>query len=98
MPSDLNEQVVSWLSMPATYSPPPARVEVIETHISWVFLAGDLVFKLKKPVKFDFLDFGTVEARERACHDEVRLNRRLAPDIYLGVVPITRQVHMAASV
>jgi uncharacterized protein len=93
MPSDLNEQIVSWLSTPTTYSPPPARVEVIETHISWVFLAGDFVFKLKKPVKFDFLDFSTAEARERACHDEVQLNRRLAPDTYLGVVPITWNVH-----
>lgn len=64
-------------------------MELKETHISWVFLAGELVFKLKKPVKFDFLDFSALELREQACRDELRLNRRLAAEIYLDVVPIT---------
>jgi aminoglycoside phosphotransferase family enzyme/predicted kinase len=63
-------------------------VEHIETHISDVFLTGSYAYKLKKPVKFDFLDFSTVQAREHACREEVRLNRRLAPDTYLGVVPV----------
>lgn len=75
---------------PGFYPHRPAEVNVVETHISWVFLAGDLVYKCKKPVRFDFLDFSTLELRKQACEDEVRLNRRLAPDTYLGVVPVTQ--------
>ncbi len=63
--------------------------ELIETHISWVFLGPSEVFKVKRPVDFGFLDFTTIEARRRACDAEVRLNRRLAPDVYLDVVPVT---------
>lgn len=66
-------------------------VERIETHISQVFLVGDRVYKLKKPVRFDFLDFESLAARESACREEVRLNRRLAPDVYLRVVPVTKR-------
>jgi aminoglycoside phosphotransferase family enzyme/predicted kinase len=62
---------------------------VVETHVSYVVFIGDLVYKLKKPVVTDFLDFGTVEARRAACEAEVRLNRRLAPDVYLGVATVT---------
>jgi len=57
--------------------------------MSWVFLAGDRVYKLKKPVKYPFLDFSTLSAREADCRVEDRLNRRLAPDVYLGVVPLS---------
>lgn len=57
--------------------------------MSWVFIAGDRVYKLKKPVRFPFLDFTTLSARENDCREEVRLNRRLAPEVYLGVVPLT---------
>ena len=60
-------------------------IEVHETHISWVFLAGDRVYKLKKPVVLDFVDYGTASRRRQMCREEVRLNRRLAPDVYLGV-------------
>lgn len=63
--------------------------ERIETHISWVFLGEDEVFKLKKPLDLGFLDFTTLERRKRACDAEVELNRRLAPGVYLGVVPVT---------
>ena len=63
--------------------------ELIETHISWVFLGDSEVFKVKRPVNFGFLDFTTAGARHEACQAEVDLNRRLAPDVYLGVVPIT---------
>ena len=66
-----------------------AGFELIETHISWVFLAESDVFKVKRPVDFGFLDFTTVEARRRACEAELRLNRRLAPGVYLGLVPVT---------
>ena len=57
--------------------------------MSWVFLAGDKVYKLKKPVRFAYLDFSTLARREAACRAEDRLNRRLAPDVYLGIVPLT---------
>lgn len=70
---------------PAFHLDGPDPVELIETHISWVFLAGPLAYKVKKPVVFPFLDYGTVERRRALCHEEVRLNRRLAPGIYRGV-------------
>ncbi len=83
------EAKVRFLSEPASYDHAPADVLVTETHMSWVFLAGDLVYKLKKPVRFPFLDFTTLAAREENCREEVRLNRRLAPQTYLGTVPLT---------
>lgn len=64
-------------------------VEVVETHISWVLLAGDYAYKVKKPVDFGFLDFRTLAARRHFCDEEIRLNRRLAPQIYLDVVAVT---------
>jgi len=76
---------------PAAYPHRPARVDILQTHISYIFLAGDLVYKVKKPVAFDFLDFSTLEKRRYFCDQEVLLNRRLAPRIYLGVEPITSQ-------
>jgi hypothetical protein len=62
---------------------------LIETHISWVLLTGPFAYKIKKPVDLGFLDFTALEARRRFCEEEIRINRRLAPEIYLGVVPIT---------
>ena len=73
------------MARPETYPGRPESVEVRETHISWVFLAGDRAYKLKKPVRLPFLDYGTVERRREMCDEEVRLNRRLAPRVYLGV-------------
>lgn len=75
---------------PGAYPAPerPATVTMAETHISWLLFAGDFVYKVKKPVDYGFLDFTTLELRRRFCHDEVRLNRRLSPDVYLGVVEI----------
>jgi len=81
---------VELLSNAATYGPSVAAVETVETHMSLVFLAGDCVYKLKKPVAYPFLDFGSLAARARSCADELRLNRRLAPDVYLGLSRITR--------
>lgn len=80
---------VAFLSSPTAYSPVPPDVQAEESHMSWVFLAGERVYKLKKPVRYPFLDFGTLAAREHNCREELRLNRRLAPDTYLGVVPLT---------
>ena len=79
---------LAFLSRPESYRPAPAEVVRRETHMSWVFLAGERVYKLKKPVRFPYLDFSTIGRRERACRAELRLNRRLAPDIYLDVVPL----------
>src|SRR5262249_54057755 len=74
---------------PAAYLHPVGTVEVRQTHISVVFLAGDRAYKVKKPVEMGFLDFRELESRRRCCEDEVRLNRRLAPGVYLGVVGVT---------
>jgi len=82
---------VDFLSRPEAYDPPPRDVMRRETHMSWVFLAGERVYKLKKPVRFPYLDFSTLTRREAACRAELRLNRRLAPDTYLGVVPLTQK-------
>lgn len=84
---------VEFLSRPASYPNFVTRVEVIETHMSWVFLAGASVYKFKKPVRRDFADFSTLAARWRNCEEEVRLNRRLAPDVYLDVVPLMLSEH-----
>ena len=81
--------LIAGLSKPAAYPFPVSEIEVCQTHISAVFLAGDVVYKVKKPVKLPFLDFSTLELRRHFCEEEVRLNRRLAPDVYLGVVPVT---------
>ncbi|MBI5900597.1 MAG: AAA family ATPase [Rhodocyclales bacterium] len=64
------------------------KVELIETHASWLLLAGDLVWKIKKPVTLPFLDYGSLQKREACCRAELRLNLRLAPNLYLDVVPI----------
>jgi len=76
------------LARPGAYPHPVDRVELCQTHISAVFLAGPFAYKIKKPVNFGFLDFSTLERRRHFCHEEVRLNRRLAPEVYLGVVPV----------
>jgi len=64
------------------------EVQLIETHISWVLLTEHHAYKLKKPVRLDFVDFSSLAARKQACEDELRLNRRMAPDLYLGVLPV----------
>ena len=83
-----HELLVVGLLRPAAYPHPVARVERIETHISTVLLAGDYAYKLRKPVNLGFLDFSTLERRQRDCEEELRLNRRSAPGLYLDVVPI----------
>ena len=82
------DEKVSFLKGPEAYGDRPIAVQAKETHMSWVFVAGDRVFKLKKPALSPFLDFRTLAAREHNCREEMRLNRRLAPDVYLGVVPL----------
>jgi uncharacterized protein len=82
--------LVDGLLRPEAYPWRPAAVELVETHVSWVFLAGDRVVKVKKPVDYGFVDHTTFESRRRSCEDEVRLNRRVTDGVYLGVVPIVR--------
>ncbi|MGE5107420.1 MAG: hypothetical protein ACM3H8_07740 [Sphingobacteriales bacterium] len=79
---------ISFLKQPGAYSHPVKKVETKETHMSWIFLVNDVVYKFKKPVMYRFLDFRTLEARLKNCMEEIRLNKRLAGDIYLGVVPL----------
>jgi aminoglycoside phosphotransferase family enzyme/predicted kinase len=82
--------LIEFLSESKAYSFPVDSVEVRHTHISVVFLAGPFAYKIKKPVNLGFLDFSTLEKRRHFCAEEVRLNRRLAPDVYLGVVPLSQ--------
>jgi uncharacterized protein len=84
-------RLLAALSTPAAFPYPADRVEVHQTHISAVFVAGPFAYKIKKPVQLGFLDFSTLEKRRHFCAEEVHLNRRLAPDVYLGVVPVTEQ-------
>jgi uncharacterized protein len=81
---------VAFLLRGASYRPRVAQVLRHETHMSQVFLAGDRVYKLKKPVRFPYLDFSTLARREIACRAEITLNRRLAPDVYRNVVALVR--------
>ena len=76
---------------PEIYPDHPQTIKFIETHISLLFLTGNHVYKLKKPVDFGFLDFTSLEKRKYYCEQEVKLNRRLSPSIYLGVVRITKE-------
>lgn len=85
---DLPRELVRLLQTPNADRDEAVAVEVIETHISWVFLTERSAYKLKKPVRFDFLDFSSPELRRQVCECEVKLNRRLAPGVYIGVVPV----------
>ncbi len=84
------------LLTPDLYPDRPSAIQLMETHISLVFLTGNYVYKVKKPVNFGFLDFTTLEKRSYFCEQEVRLNRRLAPNLYLGVVSITEENHQVS--
>ncbi|MBC8316337.1 MAG: hypothetical protein H8E41_00405 [Desulfobulbaceae bacterium] len=80
---------INYFLQPASFSPPVASVDLVQTHISYVIIAGDRVYKFKKPVDFGFLDFTTLEKRKLYCHRELTLNQRLCPDIYREVVSVT---------
>jgi aminoglycoside phosphotransferase family enzyme len=83
------DQKVASLGRAESYPEPTAGVAALETHMSWVFLTDRHAYKLKKPVRHAFLDFSTLDARKAHCEEELRLNRRLAPDVYLDVVALT---------
>jgi aminoglycoside phosphotransferase family enzyme len=86
------EAKLGFLKRPGAYPDATARVDAVETHMSWVFLTDTHAYKLKKPVRYAYLDFSTPEARRLDCEQEVQLNRRLADAVYLGVVPLVRGV------
>jgi aminoglycoside phosphotransferase family enzyme len=79
---------VAFLQHPGAYPEHPNGVDIMQTHMSWVFLTDRHAYKLKKPVRTSVLDFSTIDARKVDCEAEVRLNRRLAPHVYLGLVPL----------
>ena len=89
-PTEWLPDYVRGLLDPSAYPDPPDEVTLVQTHISYVFLAGGIVYKTKKPVDFGFVDQVAPEVRERFCHAEVKLNRRLSSDVYLDVVPVVR--------
>jgi aminoglycoside phosphotransferase family enzyme len=72
------------LLSPSVYAHPVDRVELVQTHISYAFITGEYAYKVKKPVNMGFLDYSTLEKRKLYCGEEVRLNRRLCPEAYLG--------------
>jgi aminoglycoside phosphotransferase family enzyme/predicted kinase len=88
-PQSLQAEVLEFLGRPEAYPSPPATVERIETHASVVFLAGAFAYKVKRAVKYPFLDFSTLARRHAACLNELRVNARTAPQLYLEVVPVT---------
>jgi aminoglycoside phosphotransferase family enzyme/predicted kinase len=85
---DLIARFLLGMSRPAAYPHSVGSIERLETHISWVFLAGEYAYKVKKPVTLGFLDFSTLEARRHFCEEELRINRRFAPHLYLDVVAV----------
>jgi len=82
-------RLIEFLTRPEAYPERPHDVRLVQTHISWVFVGDEYAYKLKKPVDFGFLDFSTLEKRKFYTDEELRLNRRFSPDLYLGVVPIS---------
>lgn len=84
-----SDHLITLLCNPSVYDHKVSDISVIETHISWVILTGDYAYKIKKPIRFSFVDFSSLEKRQFYCYEEMRLNSRLAPDLYLGVVAIT---------
>jgi len=84
------DAIVRALAEPSFYPHRPQRVDHLQTHISHLFFAGSYVYKLKKAVRFSFLDFSTLERRRYFCDEELRLNRRLAAAVYLDIVPVVR--------
>ncbi len=84
----MNASMLKSLMNTEAYPVKATTVELVQTHVSWIFLTDTHAFKIKKPVNFGFLDFSTLEKRRFYCDEEVRLNRRLCPDIYLGVIEL----------
>ncbi len=84
-------EVVEFLSRPSSYASSPDRVETFETHGAFVFLAGEEAYKIKKAVRFAYMDYSTLEKRHHFCERETSVNQAIARDLYLGTIPITRE-------
>jgi len=87
----MEQPQINALLLPSTYPEKTSAVTLLQTHISYLFLTDTLVYKFKKPVNFGFLDFTTLEKRHFYCLEELRLNRRLSPDIYLGIAELRQK-------
>ncbi|HEY8172413.1 MAG TPA: AAA family ATPase [Dehalococcoidia bacterium] len=87
----ITPEAIDSLTRSDAYDHPASDVQLIQTHISWVLLAGDFAYKLKKPVRFGFLDYSTLSLRKEMCEREVALNRRTCPAAYIGVVPVVER-------
>ncbi|MGB5133497.1 MAG: hypothetical protein WBO00_12815, partial [Steroidobacteraceae bacterium] len=79
------------LLVEAAYPHPVAHLDLKQTHVSWIVLTGPFAYKIKRPVHYSFVDASTLEQRRHLCEEELRLNRRFAPDLYVGVVPVTAE-------
>lgn len=90
MPDSRTPPHIQAFHQPETYPHPANRIEMIQTHASWVFLSGDFAYKFKKPVDFGFMDFSTLAKRKYYCEQELQLNQRLTPVLYLDVLPVYR--------
>ena len=86
----MSSDLVEALLKPEAYPHQPEKIEFTQTQMSFVFLTGDYVFKIKKPVNLGYLDYTTLEKRHYFCQQELELNRRLSPDVYLEVVSILK--------
>jgi len=84
-------KLIKALLEPKAYSHPPQRIELVQTQMSFVFMTDDYVYKVKKAVNLGYLDYTTLKKRQLYCHKEVKLNQRLCPEVYLGVIPISRK-------
>ena len=94
---DDQRDVINFLSRPSSYGAAVERVDIVETHVSLVFLAGDHAYKLKRAIKFPYLDFSSAEQRRIACEAELVLNRRTAPELYLEVRALSRTANGGVS-
>ena len=88
----MDKDGIEHLCRPAAFDHPTGEFTLRETHISWVILCGEYAYKVKKPVDFGFLDFSTIDRRKYYCEQELYLNRRFSPELYLDVVAITVMV------
>ena len=89
-PTNQTNPMVAALIMPGAYPHDASSIRLVETHVSWIFFAGEYVYKVKKPVNFGFLDFTSIDKRKMFCEREVELNSHLSPDVYIGVVEIRK--------
>jgi hypothetical protein len=87
-------EILEAMKRPETYDSPVKEIRLIQTHISWVFLTGDFVYKIKKPVDFGFLDFTSLDKRLKFCKRELEINRLFSPEIYLDVLPVNKFDHV----